>query len=101
MFSDCIMDWTVWSLVPVGGEIFCLMGWVVWRLISGGGEIFCVVAWTIWRWIPGGCEIFCTDKGFLELLHNAYWIFLEVKQLVCAVDHPSHSTAKVKEKEEL
>jgi hypothetical protein len=22
MFSDCVMDWVVWRLIPGGGEIF-------------------------------------------------------------------------------
>jgi len=33
------------------------------------------MGWTVWSLIPGGGEIFCIEKGFLGLLHNAYWIF--------------------------
>jgi hypothetical protein len=39
-------------------------------------------------------------KGLLELLHSAYWIFLEVKQ-VRAVDHAPQCSADIKEKAEL
>jgi hypothetical protein len=40
-------------------------------------------------------------KVLLEVLYSAYWIFLEVKQVVRAVDYAPQSSADIKEKAEL
>jgi len=61
------------------------------------------MGWTVWGSNPGGGEIFCTcpDRpwGPPSLLYNGYWVaFPGVKWPGHVVDHPSPSSAEVKER---